>query len=95
MKPEPLKNKTFMDDNNGFPLSIDRFADFEKRRKKSFSYTNDIKSAVEWLRGEDNTSLMRAINVLTGCGYKHIAIELSQEINKNKNEAFEDVVKKH
>ncbi len=46
---EPLKDKTFMNDYDKFPLPIANFPDFEKRRRNSFSYTKDIKSAVEWL----------------------------------------------
>ena len=49
---EPLKDKTYMRDNGGFSLLIAKFPDFEKRRKNSFSYTNDIKSAVEWFKEE-------------------------------------------
>jgi len=76
---EPLKGKTFMDDYDNFPLLISHFADFDKRRKKSFSYTNDIKSAVEWLR-EEISKLSQSENIIN-------KLDTITLINK----AFEDV----
>ena len=54
---------------------------------------SEVASAVEWLRKKDNKLLMKRMDVLIGCGYRHIAVRLSKEINENKNKAFEDVIK--
>ncbi|MBU1037398.1 hypothetical protein KKF32_05270 [Patescibacteria group bacterium] len=75
---EPLKNKTYLNDNN-FPLLISHFSDFERRRRNSFSYTKDIKSAVEWLK------LILSGTVMTK----------EKNIYYWIDKAFEDVIEKH
>ena len=86
MKPEPLKNKTFMNDEYGFPLLLSHFSDFEKKRRNSFSYTNDIKSAVKFFRQEIQKRIPFSKGFREG--------DNEDIILKLIDEAFEDVTSK-
>ena len=77
MKPEPLKGKTHNADNEYF-----------EENTKVFK-TEDIKSAVEWLKQEIDKEVMEEYEKHNYCYGKW----LIEEINKIIDKAFEDVVK--